>query len=308
MPLYWPLIGLPWRPQAAVQPPAATPLASGVYVQSPAALRADWVSGAHLPVIWTQLEVQPGQFDWRSLEQHPTFVDAVRAGKKLGLQVALQGTPGKPTVPAWVQVPQIEVTTGPGKPRTWPAVWSPEFQTAFPRFVAALAQRYDSDPRLAYVVMTEGTAIPYAANPKRWDSAGYSATTYSQAYQKIYQTYLQAFHHTPLVAAISRFGQESKQALHDGSEGQALRALLDFAGQRGLHFLVPEIYTRQPTKSIYVRDEMLLPVLRQHASRSHLLVQFDPGEQRGKPPGDQTLQAVQALWPEVPIRAVLLTR
>lgn len=305
-PLYWPLIGLPWRPQAP--PPAAAPLASGVYVPGAANLRAAWVSGAYLPVTWAQLEVQPGQFDWRSLDQHPTFVDAVRAGKPVGLQVQLQSTPGKPAVPAWGQVPQIEVAAEPGKPRTWPAVWSPEFQTAFPRFVAALAQRYDGDSRLAYVVMTEGTAIPYTANPKRWDAAGYSAAAYSQAYQQIYQAYLEVFHHTPLVAAVSHFGQESKQALHGGSEGHALRALLNFAGRRGLHFLVPEVYTRQPTKSIYVRDEMLWPALRQYAGRSYLLVKLDPGEPRGRPLGDQTLQGVQALWPEVPVRAVLLTR
>jgi hypothetical protein len=181
-------------------------------------------------------------------------------------------------------------------------VCSPEFQTAFGRFIEALAQRYDGDLRLAYVAMAEGTALPYTANPTQWDTAGYSATGYSAAYQQLYETYLQAFAHTPLVAVIAWFGQESKERLEGGVEAQALRALLDFAGQHGLHILVPDVYTRRAVRWIYVRDQILLPALRQYAARSHLLVQLDPAEARGTPWGAQTLQMVQALWPGGPLR------
>ena len=335
--LYWPLIGIPWRstPQAVVAPspevaapvlttdtaqwkkdlllpmaaaPVVTTLPSGLYVPGAAALHTAGVSGVHLPLTWAQIERQPNQFDWRSLEQHPTFVSAVRAGKQIGLQVEIQGVAGKPAVPAWAQVPQLDVATGSGPSRRWPVVWSPQFQTAFARFVAALGQRYDGDPRLAYVVMTEGTAIPYARNPQPWDAAGYSPAGYSAAYQQLYQMYQQAFARTPLVAAISHLGQESKAVLQSSPEGQALQELLTFAGQQGLHFLVPEGYTRQAAQSLYVRDALLRPVLRQYASRSQLLVKLDPGEFRGEPLGAQTLQMVQERWPEVPVWVVIPTR
>lgn len=161
-----------------------------MYVPNPASIGAPWASGVHLRVTWAQVERQPGQFDWRSLEQHPAFVEAVRAHKTVGFQVEIQGTPEKPALPAWAQVPQIEVAVG-GSTRMWPAVWSPEFQTAFGRFIKALAQCYDGDPRLAYIVMTEGTAIPYTVNPTQWDTAGYSATDNSAAYQQLYERYLQ---------------------------------------------------------------------------------------------------------------------
>ena len=288
--------------------PVVTTLPSGLYVPGAAALHTAGVSGVHLPLTWAQIERQPNQFDWRSLEQHPTFVSAVRAGKQVGLQVEIQGVAGKPAVPAWAQVPQLDVATGSGPRRRWPVVWSPQFQTAFARFVAALGQRYDGDPRLAYVVMTEGTAIPYARNPQPWDAAGYSPAGYSAAYQQLYQMYQQAFARTPLVAAISHLGQESKAVLQSSPEGQALQELLTFAGQQGLHFLVPEGYTRQTAQSIYVRDALLRPVLRQYASRSQLLVKLDPGELRGEPLGAQTLQMVQERWPEVPVWVVILTR
>jgi anion transporter len=308
VPLYWPLIGLSWRstPQVAALPVTA-PLASGVYVPNPTSIGTPWASGAHLRVTWAQVERQPGQFDWRSLEQHPAFVEAVRANKKVGFQVDIQGSTRKPALPAWVQVPQIGVAVG-GTTKIWPAVWSPEFQTAFARFIKALAQRYDGDSRLAYVVMTEGTSIPYTVNPTQWDTAGYRATGYSVAYQQLYETYLQAFAHTPLVAAISWFGQESKERLEGGAEAQALRALLDFAGQHGLHVLVPEIYTRRAVRRIYVRDQILLPALRQYANRSRLLVKINPAEARGTPWGPQILQMAQALWPGMPVEVVIPTQ
>ena len=72
-------------------------------------------------------------------------------------------------------------------------------------------------------MMTEGTAIPYARNPQPWDAAGYSPAGYSAAYQQLYQMYQQAFARTPLVAAISHLGQESKAVLQSSPEGQACR-------------------------------------------------------------------------------------
>jgi hypothetical protein len=288
--------------------PVVTTHPSGLYVPGAAALHTAGVRGVHLPLTWAQVERQPNQFDWRSLEQHPTFVSAVRAGKQVGLQVEIQGVAGKPAVPAWAQVPQLDVATGSGPRRHWPVVWSPQFQTAFARFVAALGQRYDGDPRLAYVVMTEGTAIPYTRNPQLWNAAGYSPVGYSAAYQQLYRMYQQAFARTPLVAAISHLGQESEAGLQSSPEGQALQELLTFAGQQGLHFLVPEGYTRQAVQPIYVRDALLRPVLRQYTSRSQLLVQLDSEELRGEPVGAQTLQMVQERWPEVPVWVVIPTR
>lgn len=267
-----------------------------------------WASGAHLEVTWAQLETRPGQFDWRIIEQHPTVLQAVRAGKPFGLQIRLQGTAEKPTCPSWVKVPQVKVATKPGLGRTWPAVWSEPFQKEFPRFITALAQQYDGDPRLAYVVMTEGTAIPYTANSKVWDKAGYTVTRYSEAYKHMYQSYLHAFAKTPLVAAITRFGQESRQALSGQAEEQALRDLLDFAGMRGLHFLVPSAYTPLQSQSVYVRDEILLPAFRKYAVRSHLLLRLDPEERRVEQSSNQTLQALQQRWPEVSIGTVIFAR
>ena len=159
---YWPLIGLSWRaiPEGAAAvtsavaaapvvttdapqwkkdlllpvaaAPVVTPLPSGLYVPGAAALHTAGVSGVHLPLTWAQIERQPNQFDWRSLEQHPTFVSAVRAGKQVGLQVEIQGTAGTPAVPAWAQVPQLDVATGAGPSRRWPVVWSPHSRRPLP--------------------------------------------------------------------------------------------------------------------------------------------------------------------------------
>ena len=60
--------------------------------------------------------------------------------------------------------------------------------------------------------------------PRQWNTLAKAPAGYSQAYQLIYQTYLKAFHHMPLVAAVSQFGQESKQTLKGGPDTSAVRA------------------------------------------------------------------------------------
>lgn len=61
VPLYWPLIGLPWRLQT-VPPAAATP-ASGVYGQGPAHIRSSWDKDTPLPVHWADRAGQPDVVD-----------------------------------------------------------------------------------------------------------------------------------------------------------------------------------------------------------------------------------------------------
>ena len=305
VPLYWPLIGLPWIKEP--QTPAfaqASPLPQGIYVQRHPDLQEPWAAGAHIHVTWARVEPQRGLYDWRAIEEDATVVAAVRSGKPFGLQISFHGTPGKPGSPGWAGVPQIEALLQPGKARTWSAIWSPEFQREFPHFVQALAKQYDGDPRLAYVVMTDDTALPYTANPKLWDKSGYTVAGYTAAYQQIYQTYLQGFRNTPLVAAITWFGAESKSALRGRAEEQALRELLEFAGSRGLHFFLPERVIRDGSRTAYLTEAILLPAVRTHAPRSQVLLLLEPGARKAV--WATGLQRAQQLWPELPVGAVIL--
>jgi hypothetical protein len=157
---------------------------------------------AHLAVTWAQLEPNRGQFDWRVIDLHPIVVKARLTGEPFGLQIRLQGTPSEPGIPAWTEVPVIQPSPRQDGGRVWPAIWSDAFQRAFPPFVRALADRFDGDQRLAYLVTSDATAIPYAQNPRLWDQAGFTIAGYQQAYQHVYETYRQAFRKTPLAVAI----------------------------------------------------------------------------------------------------------
>jgi solute carrier family 13 (sodium-dependent dicarboxylate transporter), member 2/3/5 len=292
VPFYWSLIGLPWRHDSSA--PTSAP---GVSVQHQPGAHQPGVVDAHLAVTWAQLEPHRGQFDWRVIDMHPIVVKARLTGQPFGLQIRLQGTPSAPGIPAWTEVPVIQPSPRQNAGHVWPAMWSNAFQRAFPPFVRALAERFDGDQHLAYLVMSDATAIPYAQNPARWDQAGFTIAGYKQAYQHVYQTYRQAFRKTSLAVAIDGFAY---------TNAQALRELLEFAGDKGFLFFFADGMSQARLETSYLKDEILLPVVRNFAPRSQVLVMLRPDARMLRKGGNHVVQVAQERWPELPIHAVVL--
>jgi Sodium:sulfate symporter transmembrane region len=105
VPLYWPLLGLPWRSESD-----ASTRARGAYLEQPPALRHAWATGAHITEAWAPIEPQRGQFDRNAIEQQPIVIETVNASQPFGILPGLHGTPADPVLSAWGWVPHIDAS------------------------------------------------------------------------------------------------------------------------------------------------------------------------------------------------------
>lgn len=184
---------------------------------------AEGASLAYVAIHWRDIEPAEGQYDFAALEEQWHFAQWAEQGVHLILRVVADepGDERHMDIPQWL----YEAMGGAG---TWydndygkgfsPDYESPVFQAAHARLLRALGQRYDGDPRVAYVEL--GSLGHWGEWHVNTD-AGLPAFPASGVTDGYVKDYVDAFPHTPLMMrrpyeAVNRYGL----GLFDDSFGQ----------------------------------------------------------------------------------------
>ena len=108
-----------------------------------------YVQGVLLRTFWNKIQPRDGAIDWTFFDQGVRL--AAQYDKKVGLLI----TAGV-TTPQWVFAAgahEFTVTTPKGPVLSMPLPWDPVFQAKWGDVIRAFGARYDSNPKVAYVVM-----------------------------------------------------------------------------------------------------------------------------------------------------------
>ncbi len=135
-----------------------------------AAIRGDdRVAGVQANVDWAQLEPVQGSYDWRPIDS--LLVACGAAGKKAALKFCAASGKLDPNehyspdtihlntaTPAWLFAdPNVwrlgGIDTPEGRLPLYPVYWDPAYQAHLDDFLAAMAERYDDEPRLEFIRM-----------------------------------------------------------------------------------------------------------------------------------------------------------
>lgn len=177
-----------------------------------------WLTGGHQVFPWQYVEDEtPGQYYWEEIDQWLAAEDAL--GKKAALAFnTYDGTCcGGEHLPAWFKQTYGAWPTGNGYVTcAWtdhtgshtediPMYWAQPYLTHFEAFIAAAAERYRDDPRLAWVEVSTG--IYGEAEPAEHDdeldqclqNAGLTSALWVETMNRIVDIYQRHWHDTPLV-------------------------------------------------------------------------------------------------------------
>ncbi len=171
-----------------------------------AAVRFPYLRGTHRVWGWYELNPAPGIYRWDLVEAW--INQAVDGGKPVALGVnTYDGVlDGGDRTPRWVyqQAPHTQLTCPDGW--TFPKFWDKTWQHYFESFITAFAERYDRDPRIAWVEISVGvygetspisfTQTWYRTNCL--EPAGLDSVQWEQTVKDITDIYTRHFHHTPL--------------------------------------------------------------------------------------------------------------
>ncbi len=134
----------------------------------------------YLRIAWSHIEPEEGRFNWAILDTPAQ--KWIRKGKRIGLRISCSESFARYSTPKWVEdagAKGYNFRPGPGVEEDGP-YWEPDyddpiFLEKLDNFLAALAERYDGDPNVAWIdvgsfgVWGEGhtyasTKLPYSAD------------------------------------------------------------------------------------------------------------------------------------------------
>lgn len=186
------------------------------------------IAGSNIIFEWHSLNPAPGVYDWSLVDEwlQSTTQRDLPAG--LGITTYSGICCGGNMVPHWVyiQYPSAKLTCDAG----WviPKTWDPGYQAAYSTFIHALADRYDGDPRLAWVEMGVGTfGETHPTDPEFVDCAragGLTSARWVQTVQAITAIYDDAFAQTPLLLQMASIFEHQTER----------REFVDYAAARGI--------------------------------------------------------------------------
>jgi hypothetical protein len=169
------------------------------------------LAGTTLTFEWARLEPEPGQFEWRAVDQ--AIAPWAAAGKRVILRVsaggeATWGAAAADATPAWVYAQGVPAVHDDGS--TLPVYWNPTYLADYDAFIAAYAARYDGDPAVSFIEMgigdggetlpdtQEGTTDHLA----QWAPYGYTDGVWLATIEKIATTFREDFRRTPVVPLV----------------------------------------------------------------------------------------------------------
>jgi len=167
--------------------------------------------GTTLTFDWSQLEPEPGIFDWARVEQ--AIAPWAAAGKHVILRVstggeASWGSAAANETPNWVYAQGAPSVNDSGS--TLPVYWNATFLQDYDSFIAAFATQFNGDPVASFIEMgigdggetlpdtQEGPGNRYAL----WTPYGYSDAVWLQTIETISTTYRNDFTLTPVVPLV----------------------------------------------------------------------------------------------------------
>lgn len=170
------------------------------------------LKGVDLVYYWSQIEPQPGVYDWNVIDSD--MAPWVAAGKKVILRVSTSGAAdwdppysGNAT-PSWVYAEGARSVHADGT--TMPVYWSTAYLRAYRSFVAQFAAHFDGNPAVAFIqpgIGGGGETSPEqnasAADVAAWTTAGYNDARWKKTVERIAK-YFEAFRTTPVYPLVDR--------------------------------------------------------------------------------------------------------
>ena len=180
-------------------------------------LELPWISGVTVSFFWKDLEPSPGEFNWKYLD------DLIAAAAKHGKCVGLWPYLPAPWLPEWVKNKGVQ-TYDMDKTRTKtniPYSLDPTLIEEYNRYLAAIAERYNGNPAVSYVLVTlagtSGMHNNVQPEPRQFklleEKFGYTVDNHIDAWKKTFALYEKIFPDTRWAYGIHYTNDEIGPAL-----------------------------------------------------------------------------------------------
>lgn len=189
--------------------------------------------GAHMKFFWSDIELARDYFDWSSIDEWLDEQSSLGKPGVIGISLYDGRCCGGQHTPRWLQWQNPDAIVrcdAVGWPI--PRYWHPQVLSEYREFILALAQRYDGDPRVAWIEM--GTGIFGEAKPAdSWDwtcllSEGLTAEVWIETSMHMLDYYAAAFKETPVLY------QFAPVYTPEGESMRQRRELTDYAAGLGI--------------------------------------------------------------------------
>ncbi len=184
-----------------------------------------WIQGGHTVPTWRAVESDgPGQYRWEQIDQWIAAEAALGKTVGLGFNTYEGWCCGGNQVPAWYNAAHGAWPAGDGYVTCrWtdtngvhqediPMYWTPSYLAAFEAFVAAAAERYRDDPRIAFIEVSTGIygeTVPVETDDEALAclaAAGLTSSLWVQTIDRIVDIYQRHWHDTPLLSTTGCCG------------------------------------------------------------------------------------------------------
>ena len=192
------------------------------------------LSGVEVIFNWTELEPENGKFRWELIDS--AIEPWVKKDKQVILSfrtVQKKGT--NPTqrsaTPSWVYSSGVSKIEGDGT--NWPIYWDKKFLEKYEEFIKSLAERYDGNPNIEFIIMGVGqfggTKISGVKKIlAEYKKNGYTEEVWSETIKKIINLYKKHFKKTPIALVLSpfhRYGDKSEEFIYPIAEYAAAQGV-----------------------------------------------------------------------------------
>ncbi len=221
------------------------------------------LDGALVAAVWGEIETKQGTFDFSGLEAEIAWW--AERGKRVLLHTGPYALATKrPPTPSWIYDKGVSAIEFRAHPRRrfivkLPKVWdSPAFMKHYGAFVAALAKRYDGDPRIGHVWMGVGhlgytTAAAVRPGAAALQEAGWTPQKWEAYINAVVDLFTSRFTKTPTLLAVSPGWVVTYK---DDDIVPAMRRIVKRVIERGGSLMIngldpdPDMYARRPFSKI----------------------------------------------------------
>jgi len=211
-----------------------------------------YISGTQLSYCWAPLEPHEGEYRWDVIEKDMDLWAG--NGKKCWLEVSTAGrwwknTPCDPATPQWVFDKGAPCVKTPAT-ATYPVFWDDRYLNEWSKFIHAMAEHFDGDPRVEFVApggYSNGTEPRLSAKEDdllmdQWKRHGFDGFTASGVYlskgvKPVLKFFFDAFKKTPVGQTYIGKGEFSDEL--NRYAAQELKFFLKSNGQ-GMRSANPE--------------------------------------------------------------------
>ncbi len=217
-----------------------------------------FLTGGNMTFRWRDIEISDQYFDWSSVDEWLDLQASNGKAANIGFSVYDGRCCGGSAIPPWmIWENENSVVRCDAMNWTIPRYWDPYFLKQYQEFIQAFAQRYDNDPRVAWIEI--GTGIYGEANPGDSSDhgclldAGLTSQLWVETSMDIMDIFADAFQNTPLLYQYAPVYKPNGE----GSTAQR-RVLTDYAASLGIgvknNGLTPDMdfaLVDNPDKSYY---------------------------------------------------------